>query len=45
MSNSRRMDAGNPTFTGVRRLIGKVNLLGAFQMSEETLALARRKNL
>jgi hypothetical protein len=33
------MDAGNPAF------VGKVNLLRAFQMSEETLALGRRKNL
>ena len=43
--NSRRMDAGNPAFAGLRNLIGKVNLLGSFQMSEEILASDRRKNL
>jgi hypothetical protein len=39
------MDARNPAFAGFRRLIGKVNLLRSFQMSEETLALGRRENL
>src|SRR6266496_1182041 len=43
--NSRRMDAGNPAFAGLRNLIGKVNLLSSFQMSEEILASGRRKNL
>jgi len=43
--NSRRMDAGNPAFAGLRNLIGKVNLLSSFQMSEEILASSRRKNL
>jgi hypothetical protein len=43
--NSRRMDAGNDAFARVRNLIGKVNLLGSFQMSEEILASGRRENL
>ena len=43
--NSRRMDAGNHAFARVRNLIGKVNLLSSFQMSEEILASGRRKNL
>jgi hypothetical protein len=37
--NSRRMNAGNSAFAGLRNLIGKVNLLSSFQMSEEMLAL------
>jgi hypothetical protein len=45
MPNSRRMDAGNRAFAGLRNLIGKVNLLSSFQMSEEILASGRRKNL
>ena len=44
-ANSRRMDAGNPAFARLRNLIGKVNLLSSFQMSEEILASSRRKNL
>ena len=44
-ANSRRMDAGNPAFARLRNLIGKVNLLSSFQMSEEILASGRRKNL
>jgi len=43
--NSRRMDAGNPAFARLRNLIGKVNLLSSFQMSEEILASGRRKDL
>jgi len=39
--NSRRMNAGNSTFAELRNLIGKVNLLSSFQMSEEILALGR----
>jgi hypothetical protein len=39
------MDAGNHAFARVRNLIGKVNLLGSFQMSEEILASGRRENL
>jgi hypothetical protein len=45
MPNSWRMDAGNFAFAGLRNLIGKMNLLSSFQMTEETLALGRRKNL
>ena len=37
--NSRRMNAGNPAFVGLRNFISKVNLLSSFQMSEEMLAL------
>jgi hypothetical protein len=43
--NSRRMDAGNHAFARIRNLIGKVNLLSSFQMSEEILASGKRKNL
>ena len=45
MPRSRRMDAGNPAFAGLRNLIGKVNLLRSFQVSEEILVSGRRKNL
>jgi hypothetical protein len=43
--NSRWMDAGNRAFAGLAELVGKVNLLSSFQMSEEILASRRRKNL
>ena len=39
------MDAGNSAFAELRNVIGKVNLLSSFQMSEEVLASSRRKNL
>jgi hypothetical protein len=45
MPNRRRMNAGNPAFAGLHRLIGKMNLLSSLQMNEETPALGRRKNL
>ena len=45
MPNSWRMDAGNFAFAGLRNVIGKMNLLSSFQMSEEPLASGRRKNL
>jgi hypothetical protein len=38
------MDASYPAFAGVHDFGGKVNLLGSSQMSEEMLALGRRKN-
>ena len=45
MPNSWRMNAGNFAFAGLRNVIGKMNLLSSFQMSEEPLASGRSKNL
>ncbi len=44
MSYSRGMDASYPAFARVWDFVGKVNLLSSSQMSEEMLALGRRKN-
>jgi hypothetical protein len=44
MPNAWRMDACNFAFAGLGNLIGKMNLLSSFQMSEEILALGKRKN-